>query len=236
MQSSLSSRPGHDGPRAGLPVRGDGARRVEPEILDGLDPASPAARASRRDLRRLNWLMGNEAWFRHVLPRHRRADEAVLEIGAGTGELGRSLRALAPRLAGLDLGPRPSGWPETARWYQTDVRAFAGWDEFPVVLGNLVLHHFDDAQLALLGARMRAARLIVASEPLRVNRTARLFSLLCPLIGAHAVTRHDGRVSIAAGFQGDELPRLLGLDPATWQWQVSAIWRGAYRLVAVKRT
>ena len=83
---------------------------------------------------------------------------------------------------------------------------------------------------------MKDARMIVACEPLRLHRTARLFALICPCIRAHPVTRHDGRVSIAAGFRHDELPRLLGLDPAVWHWRVSATWRGASRLVAVKRS
>jgi len=209
---------------------------VEAEILDGLDPASPAARASRRDLRRLNGLMGTAGWFGRILRRHLRPEEAVLELGAGTGELGRSLRTVAPGIAGLDLLPRAAGWPETGRWFETDVLSFTGWADFPVVIGNLFFHHFDDGQLGRLGGCLEDARLIIASEPLRLHRTARLFSLICPLIGAHAVTRHDGRVSIAAGFRQDELPRLLRLDPAVWSWEVSATWRGASRLVARKRS
>lgn len=208
---------------------------LAPEILDGLDPDSPAARASRRDLRRLNALMGNTAWFKRVLRQHLRAGESVLEIGAGTGELGQALRAVAPGLAGLDLIGRPSAWPESAAWLQTDVLRFTGWAGFPVVMGNLIFHHFDDGQLARLGARLQDARVIIASEPLRLARTARLFALICPLIGAHAVTRHDGRVSIEAGFRPQELPALLGLDPVVWHCDVSASWRGASRLVAVKR-
>jgi hypothetical protein len=211
-------------------------RSVGTEILDGLDPASSAAQASRRDLIRINGLMGNHDWFKRSLRQNLRPDEAVLEIGAGTGELGRAGRAVAPGIAGLDLIPRPPAWPAGNRWFETDVLAFTGWADFPVVIANLFFHHFDDAQLARLGVLMNRARVIVACEPLRLNRTARLFSLLCPCIGAHPVTRHDGRLSIAAGFRHDELPRLLGLDPTVWSWRVSATWRGASRMVAVKRS
>jgi hypothetical protein len=63
-----------------------------------------------------------------------------------------------------------------------------------------------------------------------------LFSLLCILIRAHPVTRHDGRVSIAAGFRNDELPNLLRLDPAEWSWQVRESRFGACRLVAERRS
>lgn len=236
MKSSILPLPRADRPQTGSAAVSSQPRRVEPEILDGLDPASPTARASRRDLRLINRLMGSEAWFERSLRRHLRVGETVLEIGAGTGELGASLRSVAPGIAGLDLIPRPIGWPETAQWFEKDVLAFTDWAGFPVVIGNLFFHHFEDEQLARLGARMNGARMIIASEPLRLNRTVRLFSLICPLIRAHPVTRHDGRVSIAAGFRHDELPRLLGLDTAIWNWRVSATLRGASRLVAVKRS
>jgi len=159
-----------------------------------------------------------------------------LEIGAGTGELGQALHRITPNCAGLDLGRRPIKWPLSAPWYEMDVFAFNGWTDYPIVIGNLFFHHFDGGQLGRLGARLNQARVIIASEPLRRNRTARLFSLVCPLIRAHPVTRHDGRVSIAAGFRHDELPRLLRLDPAIWRWRAWETWRGACRFVAEKRS
>lgn len=211
-------------------------RSVQPEILDGLAAGSPAACASRRDLRVINRLMGNWAWFRSVVRERCRSDEGLLEIGAGGGELGCALHALLPDLAGIDLAPRPKVWPQTALWFQTDVLQFSGWSSFPVVIGNLVFHHFEREQLGRIGAELgRYARVIIASEPLRRRRTTVLFVLLCRLIRAHPVTRHDGRVSIDAGFCGDELPQLLGLDPAVWLWRVEETWRGAYRLVAERR-
>lgn len=232
MKSAILPQPGAHRPQA----VSSQPRRVEPEILDGLDPSSSEARASRRDLGRINWLMGSEAWFKRSLRRHLRAGETVLEIGAGTGELGTSLRSVAPTIVGLDLIPRPTGWPETARWFEADVLAFSDWAGFPVVIGNLFFHHFDSDGLAKLGRAFNEhVRVIIASEPLRARRTASLFSLLCPLIRAHPVTRHDGRVSINAGFRHDELPQLLQLDPALWRWRVQETGLGASRLVAERR-
>ncbi len=128
-------------------------------------------------------------------------------------------------------------WPSTALWFQTNVFRFAGWSGFPMVIGNLFFHHFEPDQLRQIGAQLSLhARVIIANEPLRQGRTTALFALICPLIRAHPVTRHDGRVSIAAGFCGDELPRLLGLDSAVWSWRVFETWRGASRLVAERRT
>jgi hypothetical protein len=212
-------------------------RLVSPELLDSLPHEAPGARRSRRDLRIINCLLGNHAWFQRTLKTRLRAGEGLLEIGSGEGGLGRELMdaGLGP-VAGLDLVARPSLWPEHAPWFQTSAFAFSRWAAHPVVIGNLVFHHFKDAELAGLGAHLnRHARLIVASEPLRTRRAARFFSALCPLIQADPVTRHDGRVSIEAGFRNDELPRLLGLDAATWSWRVEETWVGSSRLVAERR-
>jgi hypothetical protein len=212
------------------------ARSVEPEQLDTLPEDSPAARASRRDLRLLNRLLGSRSWFRQAVQLRRLPGESLLEIGAGTGELGRSLDTVDGGLAGLDRCRRPASWPRAARWFRTDVLRFTGWNGYPVVIGNLFFHHFDAEQLGALGNQLnRHARVIVASEPLRTNHTLRLLALVNLLIGAHPVTRHDGRVSIGAGFRRDELPRLLRLDPAVWSWRTHETWRGASRFVAERR-
>jgi 2-polyprenyl-3-methyl-5-hydroxy-6-metoxy-1,4-benzoquinol methylase len=210
-------------------------RTVQAEILDGLSQDSSAARASRRDLRIINRLLGSQAWFKRTLLNSRRVGESVLEIGAGTGELGGALSPIVPAMAGLDLGRRPIDWPQQAPWFETDVFDFTGWADYPIVISSLFFHHFDEAGLARLGARLNEhARVIIASEPLRTPRTSWLLALLCPLIQAHPVTRHDGRVSISAGFRHDELPLLLQLDPAIWHWRVQETWLGSSRVVAEK--
>jgi hypothetical protein len=213
------------------------ARIVHPELLDSLPHEAPEARRSRRDLRIINYLLGNHGWFRRVLKTRLRTGEGVLEVGSGEGELGRALMdADIGPVTGLDLVTCPPIWPERARWIQTSVFEFKGWAAHPVVIGNLVFHHFKDEELGALGAHLnRHARLIVTSEPLRTRRAARFFSALCPVIQADPVTRHDGRVSIEAGFRQDELPRLLGLDPTTWSWRVEETWVGSSRLVAERR-
>ncbi len=212
-------------------------RLVQPELLDSLPDDAPSACRSRRDLRMINRLMGNAGWFRRALAPRLRSGERLLEIGAGDGTLGRSLmdKGLGV-VAGIDLAGRPPLWPERAPWLQNSVFQFTDWADYPVVIGNLVFHHFKDDELAIIGTHLnRHARLIVASEPPRIRRAVQVFSALCPLIRADPVTRHDGRVSIQAGFRGDELPSLLGLDPKAWSWRIDQVWRGAYRLVAERR-
>ncbi len=212
-------------------------RVVQPEILDGLAPDCPEAVASRRDLRVINRLMGGERWIARELRALRRPGERVLEVGAGDGTLARVVGDVAgSELAGLDLAPRPAAWPAEAGWHQADVLSFDGWAGYPVVVANLFLHHFSTQGLEDIGAELnRHTRVILISEPLRARRSAGMFRLLCPLISAHPVTRHDGRVSIEAGFRGTELPDLLGLDPARWGTTVEETTLAGYRLKAERR-
>ena len=211
-------------------------RTLTPEILDSLPPDDPAARHSRRDLRVFNAMLGGARWLWRTVPKLARPGGRVLEIGAGEGELGASMARKGVVTDGLDLGPRPAAWAEAARWHQTDVMAFDAWGEYGMVFGNLIFHHFDAETLRTLGGRMAArARVIVACETSRSRMSRCLFPLLCTLIRANHVSRHDGRVSIEAGFLGDELPELLGLDSSVWKWKVKVTFRGLYRMVAQRR-
>lgn len=211
-------------------------RVLQPEWLDSLTPDSPEAIRSRRDLVRLNRIMGNHAWFARTAPSLARPGERALELGSGDGALAGVLRSAGLATDALDRFAAPATWPAEARWHAADLRAFDAWGDYPVVVGNLILHHLSDPELAALGARLdRHARVLVFNEPLRDLRARLLWAVGAPLGGAGPVTRHDGRVSIAAGFRADELPRALGLDPARWSWLVSITFLGACRVVAFRR-
>ena len=212
-------------------------RRVSPERLDALSADDPAAIRSRRDLRIFNRLMGTAPFMERMLRGRAGPGARVLEIGAGTGELAARLRPLVGRLDGLDMAGRPPSWPPGANWFQARAERFTGWQDYPVVIGSLVLHHLRDGDLGVVGERMRAhARLIVAMETRRSRLAQAAFVWLCRLIRADPVSRHDGRVSLEAGFRGDELPRLLGLDPGVWAWTIGEGLFGSYRMVAERRT
>src|SRR5204862_7799085 len=65
-----------------------------------------------------------------------------------------------------------------------------------------------DALPILLLARVQCkARLFIACEPRR-SRLSWLSSCLVGLAGCNAVTRHDAKVSVRAGFKGNELSQL----------------------------
>ncbi|MEY2878768.1 MAG: hypothetical protein RLZZ15_1148 [Verrucomicrobiota bacterium] len=211
-------------------------RTLTPELLDSLPPDHPDARASRRDLRVINRLMGNHRWFARTLPPLLRPGERALELGAGTGELLARLAARGAVADGLDFRARPPALSTAHAWHSCDLRNFTGYGAYAAVIGNLLLHHLTGAELAALGEKLRhSARLVLASEPKRSRPAQLLFAVAARCFGANRVTRHDGHVSIAAGFLADELPAALGLAPPQWDVRGATTVFGAYRLVATRR-
>jgi SAM-dependent methyltransferase len=211
-------------------------RIVQAELLDSLPHDHPDARRNRRDLRIINALMGNFRWLARTLDLCASPAESILEVGAGTGELAIRLRRRSWKVDALDTWPIPTDWPADARWHRGDLRAFSAFGAYDVIFGNLIFHQFTDSELAAVGHGLQArSRLILACEPERRRNSQRLYRLVAPLFGANHVSRHDGHVSIVAGFQADELPRLLGLDKDQWSWRCSSTLFGANHMIAWRR-
>ena len=78
------------------------SRIVQTELLDSLPHDHPDARRSRRDLCVINTLMGNHRWLARTLAACAAPGEAILEVGAGTGELALHLRRRGWHVDGLD--------------------------------------------------------------------------------------------------------------------------------------
>ena len=212
------------------------SRTVQDELLDSLPHDHPDARHNRRDLRVINALMGNHRWLARALAAWAASGESILEIGAGTGELALRLLRRGWHVDGLDTWPMPALWPSEACWHRVDLRVFDDFGSYDVLYGNLIFHQFTATELAAIGDRLPPrTQLILACEPERRQMSQRLYRLVAPLFGANGVSRHDGHVSIAAGFRGDELPRQLGLDANEWSWRCSTTPLGANRMIAWRR-
>jgi hypothetical protein len=202
-------------------------RTVQPEILDSLPADDPAGVRSRRDLRLINALLGNQRWLRR-----KARSAAVVEIGAGDGSLAR--KHVGDTIA-LDLAPRPEGLPERIDWRQGDLFETLPGVQAETLVACLILHHFDSEELARLGERIRGGsiRRVLAAEPYRSRLTLAEAYTLFPLI--NRVTRHDMMVSIRAGFRRGELAPALGLDPDRWLVVESVNPLGALRFEASRR-
>ncbi len=199
-------------------------RAVHAELLDSLPPEAPEARASRRDLRRINGIMGQRRIMLRALRTHvSRKPRRIVELGCGDGHGTLAIaRRMAPAWPGaeltmLDLQPVV---PDAIRaevaalgWSVNVVKADAfEWLEsasgYDLALANLFLHHFDGADLECLLAGIAAsAATLVVTEPHRAA-LAHLAARSVGAIGANHVTRHDAVVSVRAGFRDAELTAL----------------------------
>ena len=221
-------------------------RTVRPEILDELPPADARAIRSRRDLQRVNRVMGScgilSRAVRHALASvPPDAAPRILELGGGDGTLALRIanRLVASRpVAELTLLDRQAlisaatgtafahlGWSlrpltvDALEWARapTQQQRAGRWD---VILANLFLHHFDDAGLReLLAAAAERCAAFIACEPRR-GPFALAGSRLLPALGVSADTRHDALVSVRAGFLGGELSRLWPTASRT-PWQLT---------------
>lgn len=209
-------------------------RLVEPEILDVLSPDDPRARASRRDLKRINAFMLQSRIMARALcalppPR------TLVDLGSGDGQFLLAVaRRMARRWRGVTVslvdqqnivtedtraGFKALGW--ACETVPADVFDYlARMKEADIVTANLFLHHFPAPALQRLLANVAgAARGFVACEPRR-SPLAILGSKLVFVLGANDVSRHDAVASVRAGFAGNELSALW---PATG-WSCRETW------------
>ena len=206
-------------------------RVLTPELLDELAADDPRAIRSRRDLVLINTIMRQSAVMAQTLlqcppPR------SIADLGGGDGRFVLSVaRRLAKHWPGVrvlivdrqDIVRRETRADfETLGW-QCETRPGDVFDVLPqadIITANLFLHHFDDAALSRVLARIaQQTNAFVACEPRR-NTFALLSAHLVGVLGCNDVTRHDAVASVKAGFAGQELSRLW---PAQGRWQMAEI-------------
>ena len=213
-------------------------RVVVPEILDELPHDHPEAIASRRDLRRVNTVMGNPRWVMRQARAHEEITRrGVTEIGAGDGRLAARIATAFPdtTVTAIDFAPASNEpLPPNLEWQQRDLfDKSADSATGGLLVACLILHHFQTPQLELIGRHFipRFDALAIV-EPDRRQLAHHLGRLAWPFI--NRVTRHDMHVSIDAGFTKGELAEILGLSSPTWTIHESCTLTGARRLHALK--
>ncbi|HAB17905.1 MAG TPA: hypothetical protein PLX89_05390 [Verrucomicrobiota bacterium] len=214
-------------------------RVVQPELLDTLSPDDKDALRSRRDLRRINRIMGHyRRWpklLESLLPLDRRTPWRVVELGAGDAVLSAEVWRRLP-------GPPPGsqlflvdqhhvvadqsiaaltglGWSvelhtsEALDW----LKHLTG-PEVTLIYANLFVHHFDPVRLAeLLGQVAQRTKAFGCLEPRRCRRG--LLGVGClRLFVCNAVTQHDARRSVWAGFRDCEIGATW---PSSGEWALN---------------
>ena len=265
-------------------------RSLEAELVDELPPDHPEAIRGRRDLRRINALMGHvgilaralrslsiegrdacfpltpalspgekeQAYHDRGTVSGRRPNPAngsigstlrLVEIGAGDGEILLRIAQRLPRewndveVTFVDLQDLLREETETAfcrlGWRVRSVKSDAlQWmsdtrdEKSNILMANLFLHHFSNAQLAnLFSLAAKKVDAFVALEPRRAN-----WPLFCAqslsLIGFNTVTCHDAPISVRAGFTARELSALW---PQDGRWELEERRAGLFSHLFVAR-
>ncbi|MFL5614144.1 MAG: methyltransferase domain-containing protein [Gemmatimonadaceae bacterium] len=232
-----------------------GSRYQGAEILD--DPAvDPSDRErSLRDVERSNVLFGGR---RAVMLSLRplfddlakattasRPEASLLDVGTGRADLPWRAREIARR-RGLTLRTVALDGAltlvETAR-HRVDHALCGDALALPFadhsvdfVLCSQLLHHFDDdSALTLISELDRVARRRVVISDLRRSWVAAAgFTIAAVALGFHAITRHDGRISVLRGFTEGELGGMVvnatGVQPAIRRrlgYRLTASWTPA---------
>jgi hypothetical protein len=211
-------------------------RCVKAETLDHLREDDPQAIRSRRDLRRINRIMGNRLILDSLLNGSlTRPPLRIAELGAGDGSLFLRLarrRALSWPGVTLTLVDRQNllsvptraafaelGW--TVHAAPLDVFAWLAREDhrrYDAIVANLFVHHFEtDAVARLFHAIAQITECFIACEPRRA-RISLLGSYLVGAVGANAVTRRDAVLSVRAGFRDRELSACW---PNDGEWRTS---------------
>lgn len=208
-------------------------RLLSHEMLDALAEDDPRAIHSRKDLRRINRIMGATGILLHEMASMSIAPKRIIELGAGDGSL---MLRLAKRLSSqwrdvhVVLLDRQNvveyetlndfariGW--SVELVQEDINEWAARDnaqQFDLAFANLFIHHFDTHQITrLFEALNTRTDMFVACEPRR-ERLPLLASFLVGLIGANEVTRKDAVLSVQAGFCNSELSSLWPASTPEW--------------------
>ena len=226
-------------------------RLVQPELLDQLQATDPEAIQSRKDLQRVNRIMGQAGIIRRLMletcSKHRAMN--WIELGAGDGTLllsvVRKLQWNGLRIQLIDQqalvqSDTQAAFAELGCEVETVTSDVFQWlDRQPLgsadlVMANLFLHHFDKVELSrLLHLVAERSRCFVACEPRR-SLIALTASRGLGMLGCNAVTRHDAVVSVRAGFHRSELSAEW---PSHEEWDLSESSAGlfSHAFVALRR-
>lgn len=194
-------------------------RRRGSEILDSPDVDPKIVTRSLADVARANTLFGGVGSALDELrgslqevPR----EATLLDVGTGLGDIPCRARKEARRSGvelttiGLDSAPELASASRTSVDFPVCADAlrlpFAD-KSIDIVMCSQVLHHFAGGDAAAMLREMdRVARVRVVVSDIRRSWFAAIGLWIASFpLGFHAVSRHDGVVSVMRGFTPDEL-------------------------------
>ncbi len=198
-------------------------RRPEPELLDGADVPAGEAEASLADIEWVHRRLGGRPLVRRLFRpllaalAGRKKTPLVLDLGCGSGHVGRDLLAAAAdegtrvRVIGLDLKTSHARLAARGTAVVGDTfRLPFGDRSVDVVLSTLFLHHFSPAEAAALFAEARrvAGSAVFALDLTRNRLALAAISLLGPVAFRSRLSVADGKTSVRQAYTSEEIAEI----------------------------
>lgn len=195
-------------------------RRPEPELLDDADVPAGEAEASLADIEWVHHRLGGRAVVRRRLQPFfaalagREDTPTVLDLGCGSGHVGRDLLAAAAeagtrvRVFGLDRKASHARLAARGTAVVGDTfRLPFGDRSVDVVFSTLFLHHFSPGESARLLAEARrvAALAVVALDLTRHRLALAAISVVGPVAFRSRLSIADGKTSVRQAYTPDEI-------------------------------
>lgn len=218
-------------------------RVVAAELMD--DPAVDAGELAGNfdDIERANRHFGGVAPVARAV--FSRGAQSVLDVGCGSGDIGRALVREAERrhrklhVVGLDrsdavLAIARARTPEAAglQFVRGDATALPFADgSFDIATCNLALHHFEvDKAAVVLRELRRVSRLTPLVCDLERSRLGYVAALLfARLLAKNRLTKYDGPLSVRRAYTKRELLAFA----VTAGWRAPHAWRSPFFRVLI---
>ena len=204
-------------------------RQLEPELLE----CAGATHADRnlRELASINrWFGGHRALLRVMRDLvHPNEHFSLLDVGAGSGDMARSLTRHFPNAKVVALDHRPlhlRNAPSPRVVADALHLPFAKY-AFDFVLCSSLLHHFPDREAIDMISTLRqfARRALLLLDLERHPFAYHFLPMTRRILGWGPLTVHDGPISVAAAFRLEELVSLtraagstVALGRRHWPW------------------
>ena len=187
-------------------------RALKQELLDFAGPAH--AERNLSELARINrWFGGHRALLRTMRDLvHPQEHFTVLDVGAGSGDMGRCLTRHFPgaKIVSLDHRPLHLRHAPSPRVVADALQLPFARRSFDFVLCSSVLHHFPDRGVVDMISTLRlfARRALLLLDVERHPLAYHFLPMTRKVLGWGPLTVHDGPISVAAAFRLEELVSL----------------------------
>jgi 2-polyprenyl-3-methyl-5-hydroxy-6-metoxy-1,4-benzoquinol methylase len=184
-------------------------RALTPELLDCAGTAD--ADRNLRELARINrWFGGHRTLLQMMRGLvHPQEHFTVLDVGAGSGDMGRCLTRhfRKVRVVSLDRRPMHLRHASSPRVVADAFQLPFASHSFDFVLCSSVLHHFPDSGVVDMISRLRffARRALLLLDLERHPFAYHFLPITRRILRWGPLTVHDGPVSVAAAFRLEEL-------------------------------